>query len=104
MANACRIDAVAAQAVDVLSPKQILEGTALADPLDGGMVAGLGHGLAVLQKAWVIVVGEIAQGVLFDTFSLLHGWVYSADDVQVALTLGENLRAGRLHEMPPLVL
>ena len=48
-------DAVAAQAVDVLATQEIVEDGALAAPLEGGELAGLGDGLAVGDEAAVVV-------------------------------------------------
>ena len=84
MPDAGAVDAVAAQAVDVRAPGEVLEGRALAGPLEGRALAHLDDRLAVLEVAAVVIEGKVVDGVVLDLVLLLLRELLGGDDVEPA--------------------
>ena len=94
------VDPVAAQAVDVLPARDVLEVAALAAPLDGGELSALGHGLSVLEVTAVVVGAEVLEGVRDDLAPLVVVELVGVDDGEPPAALLDDLllahaRAGR---------
>jgi len=86
-----RIDPVAPQAVDEAATREVLELGAPAAPLDGRELPPLGHGLAVLQVALVVVEPEVVEGIGDDLPALVFVELVGVDDPQPAAALLDEL-------------
>ena len=89
--DARRVDAVAAQAVDEAAAGDVLEVRAAAAPLDGRELAALGHRLAVLEVALVVVEAEVVEGVGHDLAPLVVVQLVGVDDREPAAALVDEL-------------
>src|SRR5262249_27545282 len=98
VADARTVDAIAAEAVDVGAPREVLERRALARPLQRRVLAHLDDGLAVLEISAVVIEVEVVDGVLRDLLELLLRQFARRDDVQPALRFLDQFL--RVHVRP----
>ncbi len=91
MVDPRRVDAVAAETVDVAAPGHVLEIAALPAPLDGRELAALGHRLPVLEVALVVVPAEVVEGLGHHLAALVLVELVRVDDAEPALRLLDEL-------------